>query len=107
MARTLEEVTSPHGGLVARFGGEEFVVVLPNKPAQDALQIAEAIRARIHQSPVDSEGCTIRLSASIGVHTVAGTRSSAPEEAIRIADEALYRAKDDGRNCVRHSVSVV
>ena len=107
VARTLEEVALPHGGLVARFGGEEFVVVLPNKPAQDALQIAEAIRARIHQSPVDSEGCTIRLSASIGVHTVAGTRSSAPEEAIRIADEALYRAKDDGRNCVRHSVSVV
>ena len=104
-ARRIEEVAGPRGGVVARFGGEEFVVVLPGLDAQEALQVAEAIRLRIHQMPVESGGAQIRLSASIGLHTVDGDRADAPEEVIRIADEALYRAKDDGRNCVRHSVS--
>ena len=104
-ARCMEDVVVPRGGLVARFGGEEFVAVLAGIDAQEALQIAEATRLRIHQSPVATGGHTIRLSASIGVHTVAADRQSAPEEVIRIADEALYRAKGDGRNCVRHSVS--
>ena len=104
-ARRIEEVAAPRGGVVARFGGEEFVVVLPGLDAQEALQVAEAIRLRIHQLPVESGGKQIRLSASIGLHTVDGERGDAPEEIIRIADEALYRAKDDGRNCVRHSVS--
>ena len=44
------------------------------------------------------------MSTSIGVHTVDASRETIPEEVIRIADEALYRAKDDGRNCVRHSL---
>ena len=104
-ARRIEEVAGPRGGVVARFGGEEFVVVLPGLDAREALQVAEAIRLRIHQLPVESGGKQIRLSASIGLHTVDGDRGDAPEEIIRIADEALYRAKDDGRNCVRHSVS--
>ena len=104
-ARRIEEVAAPRGGVVARFGGEEFVVVLPGLDAQEALQVAEAIRLHIHQLPVESGGKQIRLSASIGLHTVDGERGDAPEEIIRIADEALYRAKDDGRNCVRHSVS--
>ena len=107
VAGIMQEIAEPRGGLVARFGGEEFVVVLPNMPAQDALQVAESIRLRIQQAVVESNGKSIRLSASIGVHTVAGDRASAPEEVIRIADEALYRAKDDGRNCVRHSVTAV
>ena len=104
-ARRIEDVVVPRGGLVARFGGEEFVVVLPGLGPQDALQVAEAIRQRIHQAPVESAGQSIRMSASIGIHSVDGDRESAPEEIIRIADQALYRAKDDGRNCVRHSVS--
>jgi len=104
-ARCMEDVVVPRGGLVARFGGEEFVAVLPGTDAREALQVAEAVRLHIHQSPVASASHSIRLSASIGVHTVASGPCSSPEEVIRIADEALYRAKDDGRNCVRHSVS--
>ena len=90
---------------MARYGGEEFVVVLPSCSTQEALQIAEAIRLRIHQTPVSHEGHAIHLSASIGIHTVPANRNVAQEEIIRIADEALYRAKDDGRNCVRHSIA--
>ena len=105
-ARSMEDVVMPHGGLVARFGGEEFVAVLPGAEAQQALQIAEAVRLRIQQSPVSTGGHSIRLSASIGVHTVIEGHQATPEDVIRIADEALYRAKGDGRNCVRHSVIV-
>ena len=105
-ARSMEDVVVPRGGLVARFGGEEFVAVLPGADAQDALQVAEAVRLRIQQTPVSTGGHSIRLSASIGVHTVIEGHQATPEDVIRIADEALYRAKDDGRNCVRHSVVV-
>ncbi len=105
-ARLLDEVVGARGGLVARFGGEEFVAVLPGIDAQVALQVAEAVRRRIHDSPVSTRDHSIRLSTSIGVHTVNASRETAPEEVIRFADEALYRAKDDGRNCVRHSVTV-
>ena len=105
-ARCVEDVAATRGGLVARFGGEEFVVVLPATNAQEALLLAEAMRLRIHQSPVTSRNHSIRMSTSIGVHTVDASRETIPEEVIRIADEALYRAKDDGRNCVRHSVMV-
>jgi diguanylate cyclase len=106
-ARTVEEVVVPRGGMVARFGGEEFVAVLPSADAQEALQVAEAVRLRIQQTPVSTGGHGIRLSASIGVHTVPDGHHASPEDVIRIADEALYRAKDDGRNCVRHSVTAV
>lgn len=105
-ARCVEEVVSTRGGLVARFGGEEFVAVLPATDAKAALQVAEAVRQRIQQAPVATRNHSIRMSASIGVHTVDVSRETVPEEVIRIADEALYRAKDDGRNCVRHSVTV-
>jgi len=104
-ARSMEDVVVPRGGLVARFGGEEFVAVLPGSDPQEALQVAEAVRLRIQQTPVSTAGHSIRLSASIGVHTVPNGHQATPEDVIRIADEALYRAKDDGRNCVRHSVS--
>ncbi|MGE4367660.1 sensor domain-containing diguanylate cyclase [Thermomonas sp.] len=105
VARCLEEVAQPRGGLAARFGGEEFVLVLPGADAQAALQAAEAVRLRIQQQCVESQGHSIRLSASIGVHTIDGTQPVSPEDAIRLADEALYRAKREGRNCVRHSIS--
>lgn len=104
-ARRIEEVAAQRGGLVARFGGEEFVVALSCRDAQDGLQMAEAIRLRIQQDPVRHEALGIRMSVSIGIHTVATDRGNSAEEIIRMADEALYRAKDDGRNCVRHSLT--
>ena len=67
--------------------------------------VAEAIRLHIQQHPVAYEGSSIHLSASIGLHTVAAGRGMGQEDIIRIADAALYRAKDDGRNCVRHSLA--
>ena len=105
VARCFNEALADRNAMVARFGGEEFVAVLPGIDAQGALQAAELVRQRILNTPVYSGRRHVRLSISIGVHTVAPDRTIAPEEALRLADEALYRAKNDGRNCVRHSVS--
>lgn len=105
-ARSLQDALASREAMVARFGGEEFVAVFPCADAQEALQVAESVRMHIHQSPVRSGKHTIRMSISIGVHTVTPGREMTPEELIKVADEALYRAKGDGRNCVRHSMSV-
>lgn len=106
-ARCLDEAAQRHDGLAARFGGEEFVLVLPGADAQTALRVAEALRQRIQTSRVEYRGTLIPLSTSIGVHTIAAGQHAVPEDVIRLADEALYRAKRDGRNCVRHSLSSV
>lgn len=106
VAHAFHEALDGHEAIIARFGGEEFVAVLPGLDAQQALQAAEALRLRIQQSPVRTGRHVIRMSISIGVHTVPPDRAMTPEEVLRIADEALYRAKNDGRNCVRHSVVV-
>ena len=106
VARCFNEALDGHDALVARFGGEEFVAVLPGLDAQEALQAAEVLRQKIMNTPVYSGRRHVRLSVSIGVHTVTADRSMTPEEVLRLADEALYRAKNDGRNCVRHSMSV-
>jgi diguanylate cyclase (GGDEF)-like protein len=105
-ARCIEQLANPREGTVARFGGEEFVVLLPGMGAQDALQLADAIRLCICQTPVESGGRQIRLSASIGMHAIDETQQSTAEDVIRSADDALYRAKDEGRNCVRQSGDV-
>ncbi len=106
VAHCFNQALAQYDGLVARFGGEEFVALLPHLDAQQALQAAESLRLRIHQNVVRSGKHQIRLSISVGVHTVVLERTMTPEEVLRIADEALYRAKNDGRNCVRHSDSV-
>lgn len=105
VANTFDKALARNGGMVARFGGEEFVAVLPGLDAQAALQAAESVRKQILDGSVRSGNQTVRLSISIGVHALVPERKLTPEEVLRIADEALYRAKHDGRNCVRHSVS--
>jgi two-component system cell cycle response regulator len=86
--------------VVARYGGEEFVVILPETGEEGAVKVAERIRARVEEQP--SEGITAMpsVTVSVGVATVLSTRIQAPEELIALADEALYRAKARGRNCV-------
>jgi len=81
--------------LVARYGGEEFVVLLPNSDLQQALEIAEAMRALI----ADCEFPKSKVTASFGVATLEGSCRD-PEDLIQRADQALYLSKSRGRNCV-------
>jgi len=88
--------------IVARYGGEEFVVVLPETGAPGAEAFAERLRELIegHQF-VSSRGRAIRLTTSIGVSSFPGFGVESVEDLLANADQALYRAKSDGRNRVR------
>jgi len=94
--------------IVARFGGEEFVVLLPDTPAQGALALAEQIRTAFGKLRIRRQGSDeliAQVSISIGVATPLADESV--EHAIDRADQALYRAKNEGRNCVRLADSAV
>jgi diguanylate cyclase (GGDEF)-like protein len=81
----------------ARFGGEEFVVLLPEADARQALNVAERLRRAVEET--DFSG--LRLTASIGVCASAPTTPERMREALACADLALYAAKSSGRNAVR------
>ena len=87
--------------LVARFGGEEFFVAMPDIDHGPAAAAAERIRTAIEDAPFVVPGAAepIHVTVSIGV-TIAGPGDIDPEAIIKRADNALYRAKGAGRNCV-------
>ena len=86
--------------VAARLGGEEFAVLLPGTDLDGALVMAERLRRSIEARPVLAGGIEIPVTMSFGV--AAFPRSSPTREGILLAaDRALYRAKADGRNCVR------
>jgi diguanylate cyclase (GGDEF)-like protein len=87
----------------ARWGGEEFAVVLPNTDLSGAYQIAEEIRRTIEMTPVPLQTGVVSLTISIGLastHHNSTLKPTAWEDLVRRADEALFRAKEAGRNRV-------
>lgn len=91
--------TARTSDLPARFGGEEFLVVLPATDENEALVVAERMRAAVEAMRVELGATTIAVTASVGVSTL--QRGESIERLIERADQALYRAKADGRNCCR------
>ena len=87
--------------ILARFGGEEFVVLLPATRQADAETVAERIRAEVEASPLVADGSVVPLTVSLGVGSLApGEPVPDIDFLIARADEALYRAKQSGRNQV-------
>ncbi|WP_417567991.1 GGDEF domain-containing protein [Marinobacter sp.] len=84
---------------VYRFGGEEFAVLLPHTAERDAKDVAERIREAIAGIRVDAGEKELRVTTSCGVATFLHKESA--QEWLARADEALYRAKHQGRNCTR------
>ncbi|MEU4218842.1 diguanylate cyclase [Actinoplanes sp. NPDC026623] len=84
--------------LVARYGGEEFVVVLPGVPAHAAAERADQWRRQCAARAIDTPHGTLNATFSAGVAQLAAT--GGPDELLRLADEAMYRAKRAGRNQV-------
>lgn len=84
---------------VGRYGGEEFLVVLPNCDLEQAAMQAERMRTKLATGPMLVEGMEIPVSASFGVTVSDGSLRSS-EIFVRVADQALYKAKAGGRNRV-------
>lgn len=91
------------GEFFGRYGGEEFAVVLPETPLANALALAERLRGQVEGHAFEFEGTRFAVTISLGVAAASGEESQTAQELIRAADEALYRAKTEGRNCVRGS----
>jgi len=79
-----------------RYGGEEFIVILPNTAKEGAMIFAERLRVRVAETPVDG----VSVNISIGVASLPGAEVKGGEDFIKVADGALYKAKDAGRNRV-------
>ncbi len=93
-----------HYDTVGRYGGEEFMVVLPGVDSVEAIAIAERIRRRVSESPLSRNSDPIYLSLSLGVATSESNQNESLDVLVHKADTAMYRAKNDGRNCVRYDV---
>lgn len=87
--------------LACRYGGEEFVVVMPDTPAEAAAAVAERLRGMIEARPFQlrSGETPLMLTASMGIATL-GPGIETPEQLLKQADRALYEAKNSGRNRV-------
>jgi diguanylate cyclase (GGDEF)-like protein len=87
--------------LAARYGGEEFAVMMPETDVHDAMTFAEKIRKLIESTPLQTQAGQVPVTVSIGVAAVPHPKIHAAKELIVAADNALYRAKNGGRNQVQ------
>jgi diguanylate cyclase (GGDEF)-like protein len=101
VAKVLSKSVKRPTDFVARWGGEEFAVLLPYSDVEGSMQIAELIRSNIENVDVPLEDGTItKITASIGINVELPAQTSVLENFIEKADQALYAAKKDGRNRV-------
>jgi diguanylate cyclase (GGDEF)-like protein len=100
IANALRYALNRPGDMVARYGGDEFMILIPGTDVEGAAEMAEAMRVRVeameitHESSPDGKIVTI----SLGVATSYPTLGFSSGELVAAADAALYRAKDEGRN---------
>ena len=88
------------GDVVMRYGGEEFIAILPGSDIEDGADIAERIRFALAQSRIEIAGHTLSVTASIGIACTANDRLTAAEPLMKLADSRLYAAKSGGRDRV-------
>ncbi len=91
---------------VGRYGGEEFLILVPGCNSANACDRAEQIRVAIAGSPIETLGGLVRVSASIGVASAVDGASWEADALVHAADVALYRAKRNGRNRVEFELPV-
>jgi diguanylate cyclase (GGDEF)-like protein len=85
---------------VARYGGEEFVLILPGAKLEVTSMIAERIRRLVETTPFEIESGQIQITISMGISNLPAHRARSEEELVKMADQALYNAKREGRNRV-------
>jgi diguanylate cyclase (GGDEF)-like protein len=98
-AHLIEPVLEAGGGIVARFGGDEFVAAFPGTTVERAAELAEEARAAVENAHIVRDGVVLQPTLSIGVAAFP-THVDDPDALFSVADRALYRAKRTGRNRV-------
>ena len=85
-----------------RYGGEEFVIVMPDTPPHIAAEVAERLRAQIESDDfsIENGARTIEVTVSVGVTSLIQSENETAKALLKRADEALYEAKQTGRNRV-------
>ncbi len=103
VANALQKTIHRPADLVSRYGGEEFVMILPETTEEGARSVAEKALATVTQLkiPHENSAAAEHVSLSIGVATMYPKEGSQPQELIEAADKMLYRAKECGRNCIQ------
>lgn len=86
--------------VLARYGGEEFIILLPNSGADEAAHVAERIRRSVMSYRIDPEKTQAGITVSMGI-AEKSMKMTTIDHLIRCADQALYNAKEAGRNCVK------
>ncbi|MBU2675741.1 MAG: GGDEF domain-containing protein [Gammaproteobacteria bacterium] len=86
------------GDVLVRYGGEEFLCILPGASVEGAGEVCERIRQSIEAMAVRDRGQTIGCTVSLGFASIPATTAEDETALIQVTDEALYRAKNDGRN---------
>jgi len=100
LGRILKAGAARAEDLPARYGGEEFCVLLPGLDLQEGERVAERLRCAVEAAPCQYEGVEIALTASFGVSAIVAGQDITREQLLVQADDALYRAKERGRNRV-------
>ena len=102
IANTIIDQTKRAGDFIARYGPQEFALVLPDATETDALDIAENIRQSVHEQTILHAGAPVErvVTVSLGVATAVPEESLRYSELIKVADNALMQAKRSGGNCV-------
>ncbi|MCL2548065.1 MAG: diguanylate cyclase [Symbiobacteriaceae bacterium] len=104
VARVFEQTLKRPADFVARWGGEEFVILLPNTDAEGSIAVAEQVREQVSKLVVPlNDGSPTRVTLSIGVNAMVPLRNSDMEEFVNGADKACYEAKRSGKNRVLHA----
>jgi len=86
--------------LFARFGGEEFAIALSETTLKQAVRIAQELRCRVEAEPFPTTKGPVPMTISVGIGFANGQMPISTAELLETADQNLYRAKRDGRNCV-------
>lgn len=85
--------------IASRIGGEEFAVLMPNTDIEGVKIVAERLRSAVESSQIAYEGNALKITISVGISDCSNVNSI--DEMLKNADDALYDAKNSGRNCVR------
>lgn len=100
IADAISETVKRSIDMVARYGGEEFAIIMPNTDLHGARKVAESARAAVEELQIPNKASTVLpfITLSLGISTMIPTQKITPDTLIKDADNALYEAKNSGRN---------